>query len=110
MSNTPIAEHALLSDCHSSALVDKSGSVEWLTFPRFDSPSVMGRLLDEAAGHWSIRPAGDFEATRRYVDATMVLETTFHSPTGTAVLTDALALGPDNQGHDLGTDVPHVLV
>ena len=41
MSSTPIGEHALLSDCHSSALVDTSGSVEWLTFPRFDSPAVM---------------------------------------------------------------------
>ena len=38
MSNTPIAEHALLSDCHSSALVDSAGSVEWLTFPRFAVP------------------------------------------------------------------------
>ena len=49
MSTTPIADHALLSDCHSSALVDKEGSVEWLTFPRFDSPSIMGRLLGETA-------------------------------------------------------------
>ena len=110
MSSTPIADHALLSDCHSCALVDTSGSVEWLTFPRFDSPSIMGRLLDEEAGHWSIRPAGDFSATRRYLDETMVLETTFHTPTGTAVLTDALALGPGNHGHRLGKDVPHLLV
>jgi len=36
MSNTLIADHALLSDRHSSALVDRSGSVEWLSFPRFD--------------------------------------------------------------------------
>src|SRR5512139_283384 len=102
MSNTPIAEHALLSDCHSCALVDTTGSVEWLTFPRFDSPSVMARLLDDEAGHWSIRPAGDFETERRYLDETMVLETTFHTPTGTAALTDALAMGPSSQGHRLG--------
>ena len=56
MSSTAIGDHALLSDCHSSALVDTSGSVEWLTFPRFDSPTVMARLLDDDAGHWSIRP------------------------------------------------------
>ena len=110
MSTTPIAEHALLSDCHSSALVDSSGSVEWLTFPRFDSPSVMARLLDDAAGHWAIRPVDDFEATRRYLEGTMVLETTFTTAAGTIVLTDALAAGPDNEGHNLGRNVPHLLV
>ena len=57
MSDLPIAEHALLSDCHSAALVSRSGSVEWLCFPRFDSPAIFGRLLDDAAGHWSITPA-----------------------------------------------------
>ena len=42
MSNTPIADHGLLSDRHSTALIDRSGSVEWLSFPRFDSPSSTG--------------------------------------------------------------------
>jgi len=45
MSSIPIADHALLSDRHSSALVTTAGSVDWLSFPRFDSPSVLGRLL-----------------------------------------------------------------
>jgi GH15 family glucan-1,4-alpha-glucosidase len=58
--STAIADHALLSDRHSSALVDRSGSVEWLSFPRFDSPSVFGRLLGEDAGHWSITPSGNW--------------------------------------------------
>ena len=110
MSGTPIGNHALLSDCHSSALVDTDGSVEWLTFPRFDSPSVIARLLDDRAGHWSIRPAAAFGSSRRYVDRTMVLETTFRTETGTVVLTDALAVGPGSEGHDLGKHVPHVLV
>ena len=68
MSSIPIGDHALLSDCHSAALVNREGSVEWLCFPRFDSPSVFGRLLDDEAGHWSIRPAGDFQVSRRYLD------------------------------------------
>jgi GH15 family glucan-1,4-alpha-glucosidase len=75
MSNTAIADHALLSDRHSTALVDRSGSVEWLGFPRFDSPSVFGRLLGPDAGHWSITPGGDWSSARRYVDRTLVLET-----------------------------------
>jgi GH15 family glucan-1,4-alpha-glucosidase len=110
MSNTAIADHALLSDRHSSALVDRSGSVEWLSFPRFDSPSVFGRLLGPDAGHWSITPSGDWTSTRRYVDRTLVLETTFTTATGLLVLTDLLALGSDNGGHRLGRNVPHLLV
>jgi GH15 family glucan-1,4-alpha-glucosidase len=110
MSTTPIADHALLSDRHSSALVTTSGSVDWLTCPRFDSPSVMGRLLGDEAGHWQVSPAGEWTSTRRYLDRTLVLETTFSTPTGTLVLTDALALGPNNDGHRLGTDVPHLLI
>jgi GH15 family glucan-1,4-alpha-glucosidase len=110
MSNTAIADHALLSDRHSSALVDRSGSVDWLSFPRFDSPSVFGRLLGADAGHWSITPSGDWTSARRYLDRTLVLETTFTTATGVLVLTDLLALGPNNGGHRLGTNVPHLLV
>jgi len=49
MSNVPIGAHALLSNSHSAALVTVDGSVDWLCFPRFDSPSVFGRLLGHAA-------------------------------------------------------------
>jgi len=110
MSNVPIGSHALLSDCHSAALVTAAGSVDWLCWPRFDSPSVFGRLLDDTAGHWSIRPAGRFSADRRYLDRTLVLETSFHTSGGTVVVTDALAMGVDNYGHALGRRVPHLLI
>jgi GH15 family glucan-1,4-alpha-glucosidase len=100
----------LLSDRHSAALVNTAGSVEWLSFPRFDSPSVFGRLLGAEAGHWLIQPAGKWHSTRRYLDRTLVLETTFTTDTGTVVLTDLLAVGPDNGGHRLGRNVPHLLV
>jgi GH15 family glucan-1,4-alpha-glucosidase len=110
MSTTAIASHALLSNCHSAALVTTDGSVDWLCFPRFDSPSVFGRLLDDDAGHWSIRPAGPFTTSRRYVDRTLVLETTFTTPTGTLVLTDGLIVGPDDRGHQIGRGAPRMLV
>src|SRR6266511_92453 len=110
MSSIPIADHALLSDCHSAALVTTGGSVDWLCFPRFDSPSVFGRVLGDQAGHWSIRPPGNHEMTRRYLDRTLVLETTFRTEDGTVVLTDALAMGPDNRGHQLGAGAPHLLI
>jgi alpha,alpha-trehalase len=110
MSTTAIADHALLSDRHSSALVNRDGSVEWLSFPRFDSPSVFGRLLGPEAGHWQIAPVGPATITRRYVDRSLVLETTFTTDDGVLVLTDLLGLGPDNGGHRLGIGVPHLLV
>ena len=110
MSAVPIAAHALLSDCHSAALTTSEGSVDWLCFPRFDSPSVFGRLLDDSAGHWSIRPVGEHTVERRYLDRTLVLETTFHCAGGTVVLTEALATGAGNTGHGLGRDAPHLLI
>src|SRR5437762_2132454 len=110
MSDVPIAAHALLSDCHSAALVTTGGSVDWLCFPRFDSPSVFGRLLDDRAGHWSIRPAGGHTASRRYLDSSLVLATTFETATGTVEVTDALAMAAGTTGHNLGRGAPHLLV
>ena len=110
MDSLPIGDYALLSDCRSAALVSRDGSVDWLCFPRFDGPSVFCRLLDPAGGRFAIRPAGEFQASRRYADQTMVLETTFTTPGGTAVLTDALALGPNERGHRLGAGSPGMLL
>ena len=85
MSAIPIGDYALLSDRHSAALVSRDGSVDWLCFPRFDSRSVFARLLGDDAGHWSIaRRRRDRASARRYLDRTMVLETTFRTPTGRA--------------------------
>jgi GH15 family glucan-1,4-alpha-glucosidase len=110
MSSTPIADHAFLSDRHSCALVDRDGDVVWLCFPRFDGPAVFARLLDDDAGHWSVRPEGGYEASRRYAGRSLALETTFRTADGELVLTDALGLGEDNGGHRLGSGVPHALV
>jgi alpha,alpha-trehalase len=110
MSTLPIADYALLSDCRSGALVSRAGSVDWLCFPRFDGPSVFARLVDDDAGHFSIRPAGEAETTRAYLDQTMALETTFRTATGVAVLVDAMAVGRNERGHDLGAGSPGVLL
>jgi len=110
MDGLPIGDYALLSDCHSAALVSRAGSVDWLCFPRFDAPAVFARILDPAGGHFAIRPAGEFEVDRGYVDQTMALETTFRTAAGTAVLTDAMAVGRNERGHDLGAESPGVLL
>lgn len=110
MSSAPIGEHALLSDCHSAALVDRWGSVEWWCLPRFDGPSVFGRLLDDDAGHFSLRVKGAVSSRRRYLDSTLTLETTIRGESGEIVITDALAMGRGVRGHDLGKDSPHLLL
>jgi GH15 family glucan-1,4-alpha-glucosidase len=110
MDSLPIGEYALLSDCRSAALVSREGSVDWLCAPRFDGPSLFCRLLDPAGGYFSIRPAGEFHVSRRYVDMTLALETTFTTARGTAVLTDALAVGRNERRHDLGAHSPGALL
>lgn len=109
MTSLPIGEHALLSDRHSAALVTSAGSVDWMCMPRFDSPAIFARILDDDAGHWSIRPDADFQAERQYVAASMVLLTTFRTSTGTLELRDALVLGDTDDPHALGEHAPHLL-
>jgi GH15 family glucan-1,4-alpha-glucosidase len=103
----PVADYAMLADCNSAALVDRSGSIDWLCLPRYDSDAVFARLLDPDAGHWSITPSGSFSSTRRYLPGTLVLETTLTTDTGEVTLTDAMAFADGQRGHDLGIDAPH---
>ena len=105
-----ISDYALIGDCHSAALVSRAGSIDWWCPRRFDAPSVFGRLLDPSAGHWMIRPNRRFTVTRRYRDRSMVLETDFATDTGRLRLTDALALGTGERGHDIGRRSPHLLI
>lgn len=110
MADKPIEDYGLLSDRHSAALVARDGSVDWLCWPRYDSPSVFGALLGEQAGHWTIHPTAPAEISRAYIDDTLVLRTTFSTATGELVLTDALAAGRADDPHRLGEDAPHVLI
>jgi hypothetical protein len=106
----PIANYGLLADCNSAALVTREGSIDWLCLPRYDSDAVFARILDPDAGHWSIRPTGEFKSERRYLPGTLVVETTFITNTGTVKLTDAMVFAEGQRGHDLGYDAPHELV
>ena len=111
MSDVPLHQHAFLSDCASAALVTAAGSVDWLCLPRFDSPPVLGRLLDGGAGHFSIAPAVDgYQQRWRYRLPGLVLETTWSCPDGELVVTDAMALGRNERGHELGRSSPGVLL
>ena len=91
----PIADYGFLSNCEQNCLVAPDGSVEWLCLPRPDSPSVFGALLDRAAGLFRFGPGNTLVPQhRRYVPGTMVLETTWQTPTGWMIVQDFLAMGP----------------
>ena len=85
-----IQDYAAIGNCRSIALVSRAGSIDWLCWPRFDSPSIFGALLDKNAGRWSVEPVGSFQITRRYLDETNILETRFESNTATLIITDLM--------------------
>ncbi len=98
----PIGEFGFLSDCETTALIAPSGNVEWLCLPRMDSPSVFGSILDRSAGGFRLGPEGiNVPAARRYLPGTMVLETSWATPTGWLVVRDALIMGPWHHENEL---------
>ncbi len=95
----PIAEYAFLSDCENSCLVAPNGSVEWLCLPRPDSPSVFGALLDRSAGSFRFGPSNTMVPHhRQYLPGTMVVETTWHTPTGWLVVQDLMVVREIDDG------------
>ena len=89
MTETAIAEHGLIGDLQTAALVTTGGSIDWFCSPRFDSPSVFGALLDdERGGRFRIRPAGEHTASQMYYPDTAVLITRFHGPDGIGEVVD----------------------
>jgi GH15 family glucan-1,4-alpha-glucosidase len=93
MAYRAIADYGLIGDCRTAALVSSDGSIDWLCTPDFDSPALFARILDaRRGGHFAIRPAGTFEARTEYIEESAVLRTTFLTPSGSATLTDFMAV------------------
>ncbi|HEX4822084.1 MAG TPA: glycoside hydrolase family 15 protein [Acidimicrobiales bacterium] len=88
----PIDDYAFLSDLHSAALVGRDGSIDWLTFPRFDSGACFAALLGTPEnGRWKIAPKGSPRSvSRRYRDGSLVLETVFTTDDGEVAVIDCM--------------------
>ena len=93
-----IEDYALIGDCETAALVGKDGSIDWLCWPRFDSPACFAALLGKPEhGHWQIAPAGKpKKIARQYRKSTLVLETQFETDEGAVTLVDFM---PPRQKH-----------
>ena len=95
----PIADHGIIGNMRTAALVAMDGSIDWLCLPRFDSPSVFGALLDDAkGGQFRIYPGqGRFHRQQYYWPSTNVLITRFRSSEGAAEITDFMPMGDSKQ-------------
>jgi GH15 family glucan-1,4-alpha-glucosidase len=96
MTYKPISDYGVIGDMHSAGLVTTGGSIDWLCFPRFDSPSVFAAILDDQrGGRFAIQPLGEYRSTQAYGPDTNILLTTFHTDSGQATLTDFMPVAED---------------
>jgi GH15 family glucan-1,4-alpha-glucosidase len=89
----PIADYALIGDCHTAALVSRAGSIDWCCLPRFDSDSCFGRLLDwKLGGYFGLAPTARATVHREYLRDSLILVTTFTTRTAQARVIDCFAM------------------
>jgi GH15 family glucan-1,4-alpha-glucosidase len=93
----PIESYALIGDCHTAALVGSDGSMDWLCFPRFDSPACFAALLGRPEhGRWLLAPSSEtLRVSRRYSDDSLILQTDFETAEGTARITDFMPVSDE---------------
>ncbi len=96
----PIAQYGVIGDLHSAALIGSNGSIDWLCYPNFDSPSVFGALLDDdKGGRFQIHPDNDGVQTKQlYLPDTNILITRFLKADGIAEVTDFMPIENDHDG------------
>ncbi|HET7356317.1 MAG TPA: glycoside hydrolase family 15 protein [Nocardioidaceae bacterium] len=98
-----IADHGLIGDLQTSALVSTDGDVDWFCAPRFDSPSIFGSLLDHAkGGRCRVRPTVDaFTSKQLYIPDTAVLVTRFMTEEGVGELVDFMPVSSSTRATEV---------
>jgi GH15 family glucan-1,4-alpha-glucosidase len=97
MQTTPsarlIGDYGLISDGRSCALISRNGSIDWLCWPRFDSPACFAALLGtKENGRWCVAPCGETKSSRAYEPFSMILTTTHETEEGTVRVLDFMAM------------------
>jgi GH15 family glucan-1,4-alpha-glucosidase len=96
----PIAEHGVIGDLHTVALVGTNGTIDWYCCPRFDSPSVFGAILDaEKGGYFRIAPVGAHTVKQLYFPDTNVLITRFLTADGVGEIEDFMPVAATGEAH-----------
>jgi GH15 family glucan-1,4-alpha-glucosidase len=94
----PIEDYAAIGDCRCLGLVSRSGSLDWLCMPRFDSPAIFSAILDdERGGSFVVRPTAPYISSRQYIENTNILKTTFTTSSGEISLTDLMPVRSRNE-------------
>ena len=82
-------DYGVIGNCRTAALISKGGSLDWLCFPDFDSPSIFGKILDEKKGGcFSFEFEGEYKCSQKYLQGTNILCTTFELPDGSFEVMD----------------------
>ncbi|HEY9001269.1 MAG TPA: glycoside hydrolase family 15 protein [Mucilaginibacter sp.] len=99
----PIENYGVIGDLNTVALVGINGSIDFMCFPDFDSPSLFASLLDRSkGGYYSICPkSGNFKSKQLYLPETNILLTRFLSEDGVGELTDLMPVQELNRGNEL---------
>jgi GH15 family glucan-1,4-alpha-glucosidase len=108
----PIAEHGLVGDLHTVALVGTDGTIDWYCCPAFDAPSVFGAILDrEHGGFYALCPdAPGWTSRQLYLPDTNVLITRFFTPDGVAEIEDFMPIETADVAHHRHRLVRRVVV
>jgi len=94
-----IGDYAIIGDCRTAALISRDGTIDWLCLPHFSASSVFAALLDrERGGRFGLRPSRAHTSRRRYLGATPILETVFHTEAGTVRMIDVMPVSTDAAG------------
>ena len=89
-----LRDYAVIGDGRTVAAIARDGQIDWLPMPALDTAPVFAGIVDAGSGgYFALRPVGPFRSRREYAPGTNVLRTTFTTPGGEAVVTDALVTG-----------------